>query len=171
MLVPSRENLIYCHNCGWSSRPYKWIRTVGELSREDIIEEVTSGEYNIINIDKVKDDSQEIEEFVDNCEDLPANCIDLSNNLQLEYYKGNSVILKALKYLKDRRLDLAVNRPNSYFISLNDETHANRVVIPFYDLDNKIVFYQSRTFGIDEMQKVKYLSKRIAKNTYTALIT
>lgn len=154
------KNLIYCHNCGWSSRPYKWIRTVGELSREDIIEEVTSGEYNIINIDKVKDDSQEIEEFADNCEDLPANCIDLSNNLQLEYYKGNSVILKALKYLKDRRLDLAVNRPNSYFISLNDETHANRVVIPFYDLDNKIVFYQSRTFGIDEMQKVKYLSKK-----------
>ena len=39
------KNLIYCHNCGWSSRPYRWIKTVGELSKEDIIEEIKSGEY------------------------------------------------------------------------------------------------------------------------------
>lgn len=159
------KNLIYCHNCGWSSRPYKWIRTVGDLSRADIIEEIKNGEYNIINIDKIKDEEPQIEQFADNCDDLPANCIDLTNKLQLDYYKGNSVVLKALQYLKNRRLDTAINRPDKYFISLNDPTHADRIVIPFYDADNKVTFYQSRTFGIDEMEKVKYLSKKNAEKT------
>lgn len=159
------KNLIYCHNCGWSSRPYRWIKTVGELSKEDIIEEIKSGEYNIINIDRIKEEEPQIEQFVDICEDLPANSINLCNKLQLEYYKGNSVVLKALQYLKNRRLDKAINRPESYYISLNDETHANRVVIPFYDFDNKITFYQSRTIGLDEKEKVKYLSKKNTEKT------
>lgn len=161
--IPSK-NLIYCHNCGWSSRPLKWIMTAGNLSYEDIREELNEGEYNIINLDKIsarKDYSDIIKYDLD--ENLPIDSIDLTNKLQLEYYKANSVIEKALKYIAKRKLDIAINRPKTFYISLKDKTHKNRLIIPFYDNSGKVIFYQSRAIGAnidDFMEDVKYLSKK-----------
>ena len=42
--IPAK-NLIYCHNCGWSSRPLKWIMQAGGITREDISREVEEGEF------------------------------------------------------------------------------------------------------------------------------
>jgi hypothetical protein len=43
-------------------------------------------------------------------------------------------------------------------VSLTDSVHKNRLVIPFYDTDNQIKFYQSRKL-IDADYRPKYLSK------------
>lgn len=162
--LPSK-NLIYCHNCGWSSRPYKWIKTVGNLSREDIIEEIKSGEYNIINVDKIKEDLPQSTDFFELDDDLPGNCVDLENKLQLEYYKDNSVVLRALNYLKSRRLITSINRPDKFFVSLDDQVHKNRIIIPFYNEKGEIEFYQTRTICLDDLSEVKYLSKKNAEKT------
>lgn len=161
--IPSKD-LIYCHNCGWSSRPLKWIMQAGGITREDINKEIEEGEFTIINLDKRRFENKLDELIKDEYEEiLPENVIDLSNKLQLDYYKGNSVISKALNYISSRRLDTAINRPKTFFISLKDKTHKNRLVIPFYDSNGKIIFYQSRAFGAnidDFMENVKYLSKK-----------
>lgn len=166
--IPSK-NLIYCHNCGWSSRPMKWIMQAGDLTYDDIRQELNEGEYNIINLDKRKEDFS-LDNLIkmETDETLPESIIDLSNNLQLEYYKGNSVIDKALKYITKRRLNTAINRPKTFYISLKDRTHKNRLVIPFYDNSGKVIFYQSRAFGAnidDFMEDVKYLSKKNAQKS------
>lgn len=161
--IPAKD-LIYCHNCGWSSRPLKWIMQTGDLTYDDVRSEVNEGEYNIINLDRRNDEQTFLNSIhIDTDEVLPENIIDLSNKLQLEYYNGNSVITKALKYISKRRLDTAINRPKTFFISLKDRTHKNRLVIPFYDSNGKVIFYQSRAIGAnidDFMEDVKYLSKK-----------
>lgn len=137
--------------------------TVGNLSYEDVVAEVLDGEYNIINLDKkpTEDFTKLIKDGFDEC--LPLNSIDLSNKLQLDYYKENGVIDKVQRYIKNRRLLNAINRPKSFYISLKDKTHKNRLIIPFYDINGKIIFYQSRAIGAnldDFMEDVKYLSKK-----------
>lgn len=162
--LPSKD-LIYCFNCGWSSRPMKWIMEVGGLSYRDVKIEVEKGEYSFINLDNMK--NYELETPHIN-QDLPEDSINLFNELQLAYYKDNSVVQKALGYVKDRRLDTAVNRPKGLYVSLNDPTHKNRIIIPFYDAEGGIPFYQSRAFGgnIDgHKEDVRYLSKKHAGRT------
>lgn len=161
--IPSK-NLIYCHNCGWSSRPLKWIMQAGDLTYEDVKQELNEEEYTIINLDKNKCEERFLNILDAPCDDeLPDGSIDLSNKLQLDYYKGNSAIEKALKYINSRRLNTAINRPKTFFMSLKDKVHKNRIVIPFYDFNDKITFYQSRAFGAnidDYMEDIKYLSKK-----------
>ena len=44
--LPDNDN-VYCHNCGWSSKPLKWIKRVADVSTTDIIEEVKDYEVTI----------------------------------------------------------------------------------------------------------------------------
>jgi len=65
-----------------------------------------------------------------------------------------------LQVIRNRRLDTAINRPPAMFISLLDKVHKNRLVIPFYNENNDIIFYQSRTIlPSDSRVYPKYLSK------------
>lgn len=164
--LPQRD-LIYCFNCGWSSRPMKWIMEVSGMTCKEVYREVNSGEYNFINLDKIIDYDKVIPQMVFT-EGLPDDSINLLNPLQLQYYKDNSIVLKALKYIKDRRLNTAVNRPKGIYLSLHDLTHKNRIILPFYDADGSIPFFQSRAFGgnLDGfMEDVRYLSKKHAGRT------
>ena len=165
--IPAQD-LIYCFNCGWSTRPLKWIEEVGGLTYFDIMDEVKSGEYNFINLDKVKSYDQESQVNYTFNDGLPEDAINLFNPLQLEYYKDNAVVLKALKYLNSRRLLTAVNKPSAFYLSLDDPTHRNRIIIPFEDINGNIPFYQSRAFGgnIDGFHEdIRYLSKKNSSRT------
>lgn len=160
--IPDKD-LIYCHNCGWSSRPLKWIMEVGRLTYGDVLKELEDGEYTIINLDKQANINFDNLISLDIDEQLPYCSIDLSNQLQLDYYKNNNIISKVQKYIKNRKLDVAVNAPKTFYISLKDKTHKNRLIIPFYGIDGKILFYQSRAIGAnadDFMEDIKYLSKK-----------
>ena len=148
----TKKNLIFCHNCGWSGNPIKWIMQVSGDSYTTVINEVQQ-------VDNIKI-SVEREEKKLITEDLPEDSINLFDDNQVNFYKDNSIVSEVLKYIKDRRLDTAINRPQKLYTSLKDFTHKNRLIIPFFD-NNKPIYYQSRTvLENDKKIRPKYLSKR-----------
>ena len=160
------NNNIYCHNCKTSLIPYNWIRKVGELTYEDIVSEIENGEYSIENLDKKAKEEEKIVKYFSstpqNLLGLPDDCIDLTNDIELEHYKSNSIVKKALKYIKARKLNDAINKPSKLYLSLGDYSHKNRIIFPFFENKNLIPFYQSRAFGGNisgHKENIRYLSK------------
>ena len=158
--IPKINN-IYCHNCGWSSTPFNWIKKVCNLTPSEIINEIKEYDTSI----EISPYKEEEAEPVRVSEKLPANSINLSDPLQVEYHKNNPVVAACLNLVKKRRLDTAINRCDLY-VSLADNVHKNRLVIPFYNEDRSIEFYQTRTvLDKDAKVKPKYLSKINADKT------
>ena len=151
--LPDNDN-IYCHNCGRSSKPFKWIKEVSNCSNSDIIEEVKDYE---VTIDITKDD--EVVAKVQ-AETLPADSINLSDKMQQDFYKDNIIIRACNHIIKSRRLDTAINRPDNLYASLTDKVHKNRITIPFINEHGEIEFYQTRTVMTSDLKtKPKYLGK------------
>jgi len=97
---------------------------------------------------------------------LPEDSINLSDISQINFYKTNNIVQKALTTIRDRGLESACNRPETFWLSLVDKVHKNRLIIPFYDSNNKIVHYQSRTLIEDSKSSLpKYLSKQNSEKT------
>lgn len=157
------KNLIYCFNCGRGFSPYNWIKDVGNLTYEDIRAEVTGEEYTIVNLDKKKEEEKIITFNEDNdLLGLPDDCINLFDENELLHYKGNEAVEKARKYIYDRRLLTAVNKPSKLYFSLNDFVHKNRIIFPFFESSKSVPFYQSRSIGANPdgyRDDVRYLSK------------
>jgi len=87
--------------------------------------------------------------------------INLFDEQQLSFYSENTVVKDALVFIKKRKLDTAINKPKSLWLSLTDKIHKNRVVFPFYNTEKnaKIMFYQSRALYKQDEETAKYLSK------------
>lgn len=150
------NNIICCHNCGWFSKPLKWIQEVASQAYEEIIKEVKT--YDVLPNDVSQDEDVTITQKI--IHKLPLDCINLFDSYQVEYHNDNPVVQKALELIKNRKLDTAINKPNSLWLSLTDKIHKNRLIIPFYNEKNEIVFYQSRTIIKQTNDKLpKYLSK------------
>ncbi len=143
--LPENDN-IYCHNCGWSSKPFKWIKEVSNCSNSDIIEEVKDYE---VTIDITKDD--EVVAKVQ-AETLPADSINLSDKMQQDFYKDNIIIRACNHIIKSRRLHTAINRPDNLYTSLTDKVHKNRITIPFINEHGEIEFYQTRTVMTSDLK-------------------
>ena len=151
--LPS-TGIVYCHNCGSSMKAFKWIREVSGCTNQDIINEI-------------KDYTPDIEDVLQdevvvriNSETLPKDSINLSDKLQVDFYKNNEVMRSVQGLIKSRRLDTAVNRPDNLYLSLVDKVHKNRLVIPFINETETIEFYQTRTvLSRDNKVKPKYLGK------------
>lgn len=151
------ENKICCHNCGWYSDAIKWIQEVSGLSFNEILKEAQT--FDVIPLELISSDSTEPTKPV-KIERLPLDSINLFDNNQIEYFKDNKVVLDALKLVRDRRIDKAINRPDSLLVSLKDKIHKNRIIIPFYNESGEIIFYQSRLiYDSDAKLYPKYLSK------------
>lgn len=151
--IPAKD-LIFCHNCGWSSKPLTWILKVSGMSMSEVSNELTEGEFDMLDLDKM--DKPEVDVQVPS---LPDDCINLFDKTQVSFYIKNSIVRDALKYLKSRNLFKAVNKPDAMYISLKDFNHRNRLVIPFKDVNGKIIFYQSRKiFEWDD--RIRYSSKK-----------
>jgi hypothetical protein len=95
-----------------------------------------------------------------NVSSLPHDCINLSDPVQLQYHQNRKEVQTCLRYIKTRRLNTAINRPKTFYISLTDEVHKNRLCIPFYDMFDKIVYYQTRALTDKDAAVAKYLSKK-----------
>lgn len=150
------KNIICCHNCGWYSQPLKWIETVSGLEQREIIKEST--QFDVLPIDLLADNTAPKKQIV--VDTLPKDSINLFDSTQVNYYKDNAIIKSALKLIADRRIDKAINRPDTLWISLVDKVHKNRLIIPFYNENNEIIFYQSRIIlKNDQRFYPKYLSK------------
>lgn len=61
-----------------------------------------------------------------------------------------------MKFLNDRKLNVACNKPDAYYVSLDDKYHKNRLIIPFFDENNKVLTYQSRCL---DSKGIRYLTK------------
>lgn len=148
-----KDVAICCHNCGWYSKPPKWIMEVADFSYEELRVDVESGdfEYGI---------QDTLPERV-NVHDLPRDSINLFDKTQVQYYKDNDTVRKVISTVVDRRLNTATNRPRALYLSLDDFVHKNRLILPFYDSNNKCIFYQSRGV-LDKClrERPKYLSKQ-----------
>ena len=159
------DDLIVCYNCQKSWGTLNWIKEVAGKSFKDILRE--SQEYD--NFSTVS-----YEEFLDqkpkSNQTLPVDSINLSDPIQIKYYSDDPVVCYALNYIKTRRLDTAINKC-TFYISLKDYLHKNRLVIPFSDLDNKIRFYQTRAIYKENENMGKYLSKLNADKSIFGLNT
>lgn len=145
-----KNNRLYCHNCGYNESPVKWIYDMQGLSYYDIQRELDNSRIEITPIVE-KVESKKVST-------LPKDSINLLDHTQVEYYKNNRIVKTALDFLNERKLLGAVNSPKAYYISLTDFVHKNRLIIPFYDENNKIVHYQTRTLFSDD-DKPRYMSK------------
>lgn len=158
------KNLIYCQNeqRGWS--PLEWIREVSGMDYAEIFREAESFEMTADEVISRYQPEEKKERYVPT---LPFDSINLTDAVQLTYYRENRVVNDCVSYIKERRLDTAVNRPEDFFVSLIDRIHRNRLCIPFQNRTGKIVFYQTRLIYPprgDEYEP-KYLSKLDAEKT------
>lgn len=148
-----KKDLIYCHNCGWSSKPYKWIRKVSGQSDAELRQELDDGEYDM----GVALDEKSIN-VIEDVPSLPEDCINLFDDNQVKYYKDNNIVRGVCDVIKERKLRDAVNCCRSLYVTLKDRVHRHRLIIPFFDTNGDLVYYQSRkVFNFDTREK--YISK------------
>lgn len=117
----------------------------------DVVEKIDLEERKVIKVDS-----------------LPEDCINLFDPVQLVYWMNDEKVKYVLKYISQRRLGAARNRPDALYISFKDKIHKNRLVFPFKDQNGKILFYQSRKL-FDWDDHPKYTSKLGADKTVCGL--
>ena len=49
-IIPKNEN-IFCHNCGWSGKPLRWIKEVSNCSDTDVVNELKEYVPDAENVD------------------------------------------------------------------------------------------------------------------------
>lgn len=159
--IPENDN-IYCHNCGWSGKPFNWIREVSGRSDFEIIEEIKA--FSPESTSTLEESNISRKTF--KASTLPVDCINLSDENQVNFYKGNDIVRICNQVISTRKLNTAINKPKNLYLSLTDRVHKNRLIIPFNNEAGDIEFYQSRTIlPSDSKIKPKYLSKIGAEKT------
>jgi len=155
------DDYIYCHNCGWSGSPIKFIQENSTLTVDDIVAE--SAEFDILPVD-ISTTEETLKRV--QADTLPRDSINLFDEQQIQYYKNNTVVNQCLDIVTKRRISTSINRPKTIWVSLEDYTHKNRLVFPFYGLNGDILFYQTRTvLNTDNKHYPKYLSKANSDKT------
>jgi len=151
-----KDGVICCHNCGWYGKPLQWILEVEKIPYDELIKQIDKCDYTygVPVEEKVKQQTA----------DLPLDSINLFDKSQLSYYVNESIVRQAAETIVKRRLNTAINKPKSIYVSLNDPVHKNRLVIPFYDKTRSILFYQTRTILASD-ERPKYLSKQNSEKT------
>ena len=54
-----KDNYIYCHNCGWSGNPIKFIQEIEGISYNDILDEIK--DYDILP--EILDENKPVKTF------------------------------------------------------------------------------------------------------------
>lgn len=150
------DGVICCHNCGWYSSALNWIIQVSGQTYQEISKEAL--QYDVLPLDLMINE-YEVKQTVHQ-HSLPLDSINLFDSTQVGYYKNNPVVTDALNLISKRMMDKAVNRPETLWLSLTDKVHKNRIIIPFYDEQGNIIFFQSRAiYEKDTKIYPKYLGK------------
>jgi hypothetical protein len=157
-----KTNTFHCFNCSRTWSAFSWIQKTSGLTRDEIFSEIQSKDNSIDITKKIKTPIKRNKVV----STLPHDSINLFDEIQQKYFGSNLFFKKALTYIKDRRLDNAINRPASLYMSLTDFSHKNRLCIPFYDRNKKVVFYQTRSLDNTEP---RYLGKEGSDKTIFGL--
>jgi hypothetical protein len=140
----TKTNSCYCFNCGYSAKLYKLHF---DLTGKPI------SDKNFVN-DRIK-----LEEKPPEPQILPKDSVNIFDTTQVFKNMKNPHFKECVSYVCNRRLHSAVNKPKTFWFSSVDYIHKNRLIIPFYDLDGKIAYYQSRKLPSDKSDLPNYLSK------------
>lgn len=143
----------YCHNCGYSKGAINFIVDLTNKPLHFVINDIKNHDGEIVEVKQ-----EEVKKVND--KSLPQDCINLSDKSQVSYYKDNSIVKLALDLINDRKLTNAINKPHTFYLSLTDRVHKNRLILPFYNENDDIIFYQSRGLTKKDLyERPKYLSK------------
>lgn len=154
------KNYIFCFNCGWKSNTVNFIKHVTGMTLSEMTQE--SDNYNTNDVVKSLETSLPVKNTPTS--PLPDDSINLFEETQINYWltsgspQEKKVIVDAISLIRTRKLDVAINRPKTLWLSLTDYVHKNRITIPFYTSEGKITFYQTRSI-YKEPNKPNYLSK------------
>lgn len=148
------EKYLYCHNCARGWTPYFWLKEVTHMTFKEILDDVK--DYTGEEIDL--SDNNSFKETVFKIPDLPGECVNLKDPLQLEYYKDRPIVKTALNYCNSRRLFTAINAPKTFYVCVSDYTHKNRLIIPYFNAKGQIESYISRSLLAEDTHS-KYLIK------------
>ena len=148
------DNVICCHNCGWYGNPIKFIQDAEGLTYNEIVTEAE--DYDILPSDITFGNTAPIQ--IKQASVLPRDSINLCDPSQITYYSDNKIVSDVYSFANKRNLLSAVNRPKTLWLSLTDNVHKNRLILPFYNSTGDIEFYQTRTVFPNE-KLPKYLSK------------
>lgn len=150
-----RDNYLTCKNCQRTWSPMSWIQEVAGLTYLEVIEEAKEYDDSLDEIlQRYTPETKRLNRYT-----LPKDCINLMDERQVNYYRNVPEVKLALKYLNERRMLSAVNRPKAYYTSVKDIVHSGRLIIPFADETGQIIFYQSRALTKEGEDYGKYLSK------------
>lgn len=154
MFYMFRDEYIFCHNCQRSWSPYFWIKEVCGLTFRQIVEELKDENYDMDFVEL----QDPIAERKYELPPLPGECVNLRDELQVNYFKKNPIVAKAKAFCERRRLFTAAYAPVNLYCCIGDNTHRNRLVIPFTDNRGKVVSYITRTLNAED-SRPKYLMK------------
>jgi len=152
---------VCCHNCGWYGSVLKWCLEASGKPYDEFI-----ADAGVVDVTE-KSFSKPILKYTEQPV-LPEDAINIFDSSQIKFYKQTSdwlILRKAINFVVNRRLHVAVNKPKNLYISLVDKVHKNRLCIPFTDR-GKVVHYQTR--GIleqDLVERPKYLSRVNSEKT------
>lgn len=148
------SNTFHCFNCSKTWSAYSWITRVCNISKDELDYEIQTNTHSI-DLERKTNNFTPI--LKKDLPDLPYDSINVFDETQQNFYLQTPIFKRALTYIKDRKLDVAINKSPKLFISLTDSLHKDRICIPFYDLNNKIAFYQTRCL---DNSIPKYLGKK-----------
>lgn len=148
------KGYFFCHNCSKSWRPFEWVREVTTMTVPEIIKRNNEKAGVVEPIKYSNPVEEKVELFVP---DLPEGSVDLTDETQVHFYHTNKYVKLALEYCQTRRLLRATNSCKKFYVSLDDKVHRNRLVIPFYGDNHKVICYQTR--ALTSNQFPKYLTK------------
>lgn len=155
------ERYFYCFNCGQSWSEMKWLTTVTGMQPAEVMKETVAYTPEVTENSIPVFLKTEDEVVVPVTPPVPPDSVNILDKNQFLFFKDKkefNLIKKALEYSLQRRLLTAVNRSKALYVSWNDPVHAGRLIIPFYNEDDKIYTYQSRL--LENKQGVpKYLTK------------
>jgi len=150
--IPKTQST-YCHNCGYSKGAINFIVDLTNKPLHFVINDIKNHDGEIVEVKQ-----EEVKKVND--KSLPQDCINLSDENQVSYYKDNSIVKLALDLINERKLTNAINKPRTFYLSLTDKVHKNRLILPFYNENDDIIFYQSRGLTKKDLyERPKYLSK------------
>lgn len=142
---------VYCHNCGYSSNAKYWIKTYFPQNYDNYKRELFKINYkpsNIVTHQNV------LNELIAKAK-LKQKERHIDESKEIKTFKKITKFENACNYCIHRKIPESVW--SKWFYSV-DGCYKDRIVIPYYDLNQEIYYYTGRTLNPNNV--VKYLSRK-----------
>lgn len=141
----------YCHNCNYSSTASFWMKQFFPHNYENYKRELFRLNCNSSNFEKYED---KLKVLISNAKQkLAERTVDESE--EIKTFKKITKFEKACEYCQRRKIPESIW--STWFYSI-DGLYKDRIVIPYYDLNNQIYYYTGRS--LNPKNVIKYMSRK-----------